>query len=649
MKKSFLALAAITISSQLCAQQDSLRTLDEVVITASKYPRKQSETGKVLTVITRRQIEENAGKTLAELLNTVPGTNIIGANSNLGTNLTTSIRGASAGNVLILIDGIPVNDPSVISNYFDLNFIALDQVARIEVLKGGQSTLYGSDAVAGVINIITQRAATGTRNTQATLAAGSYGTFRQDAGINGAAGKFTYNAGYSHLQSKGFSAAHDQGGNANFDKDGINQHSGNIRLGWQLSKRWQASVMGRLNYYKADLDAAAFTDERDYAVKNTQGQLGTGFTFTHTRGKLHLNYNFNYVERDYRDDSTYKSSPYVDFSKSNYIGRTHFAEVYNNWIWKDWELLAGADWRLQNTLQNYFSVSSTGPYAADPLRKDMTQVSPYASLVYKAVRGLHLEAGGRWNHHSEYGNNFTFNFNPAYQVSPSVKAYINLYTAFKAPTLYQLFDPYSGNAELNPEKAKVGEAGFEWKPVAGLRTRITGFYRRTNNSIQYITLDPANYISQYTNISRQDNYGVEAEASYQTGRWTIDANYTFTDGETRSRYDGTGAPLGKDTTYFNLYRIPRHLINLQVGYRVTKLLLIRASLRSVSPREEFIYGASPEKLKAYALIDLFGEYRFSKKLRLFADFKNITNSKYIELRGYNTRGFNFMGGVAVQF
>lgn len=648
MKKTFLALAAITISSQLCAQQDTLRTLDEVVITASKYPRKQSETGKVLTVITRRQIEENAGKTLAELLNTVPGTNIIGANSNLGTNLTTSIRGAAAGNVLILIDGIPVNDPSVISNYFDLNFIALDQVARIEVLKGGQSTLYGSDAVAGVINIITQRAASGTRNIQATLAAGSYGTFRQDAGINGASGKLTYNAGYSHLQSNGFSAAHDQNGNGNFDKDGINQHSGNIRLGWQLGKRWQASVMGRLNYYKADLDAAAFTDERDYTVKNTQGQLGTGLTFTHARGQLHINYNFNYVERAYKDDSTYKSNPYVDFSKSNYIGRTHFAEVYNNWIWKNWELLAGADWRLQNTLQNYFSVSSTGPYTADPLRKDMTQVSPYASLVYKAVPGLHLETGGRWNHHSEYGNNFTFNFNPFYQLSPTVKAYINLYTAFKAPTLYQLFDPYSGNTDLKPEKAKVGEAGFEWKPVAALRTRVTGFYRRTNNSIQYITLDPVNYISQYTNISRQDNYGVEVEASYQAGRWNLDANYTFTDGETRSSYDGTGAPLGKDTTYFNLYRIPRHLINLQVGFRVTKQLLVRASLRSVSPREEFIYGAAPEKLDAYALVDLFGEYRFNKKFRIFADFKNITDSKYVELRGYNTRGFNFMGGVAVQ-
>lgn len=648
MKKTLLALTAITISSQLFAQQDSLHTLDEVVITASKYPRKQSETGKVLNVITRQQIEQNAGKTLGELLNTVPGTNIIGANSNLGTNLTSSIRGSAAGNVLILLDGIPVNDPSVISNYFDLNFIALDQVQRIEVLKGGQSTLYGSDAVAGVINIITQKPVSKGWGANATVSAGSYGTFRQDAGVNGSTGKFSYLAGYSHLQSKGFSAATDQAGGHNFDKDGISQHNAHVRLGWQLSPRLQAYVMSRLGYYKADLDAEAFVDEKDYTVKNTQGQLGTGFTYTHLRGKLQFNYNFNYVERNYLNDSSYKSSPYVDYSTSNYIGRTHFAEVYNNWLWEKWELLTGADWRLQSTQQNYFSTGPYGPYIADPLNKNMTQVSPYASIVFKGQPRLHLEAGSRWNHHSDYGSNFTFNVNPAYQLSQSTRVFVNLYTAFKAPTLYQLFDPASGNAALKPEKAKVGEAGVEWKPSTAWRARVTGFYRRTNNSIQYIGVDPANFFYQYNNISRQLNYGVEAEASYRIKNWNIEANYTFTDGETRSDYDGTGYPLGKDTTYFNLYRIPRHVINLQVGWQATQQLLVRAAVRSVSPREEFIYGSTPQKLAAYALVDLFGEYRFNKKLRLFADFKNITNTKYTELRGYNTRRFNFMAGVAVQ-
>ena len=135
MKRHFFVLAAVIFSNQLKAQEDTT-LLNEVVITTNKYPKKQSETGKVVTTISREQLERSGGKTLPEILNSVTGTVIIGANNALGTNQTVSIRGASAGNVLILLDGIPVNDPSVITNYFDLNFLTTDQVERIELLKG---------------------------------------------------------------------------------------------------------------------------------------------------------------------------------------------------------------------------------------------------------------------------------------------------------------------------------------------------------------------------------------------------------------------------------------------------------------------------------------------------------------------------------
>src|SRR5690242_4044011 len=131
MKKKIFIVAALFFSSRLFAQDsvvvDNVEfpwtnvELSRVVVTATKFPRKQSETGKVMNVITRHQLEQSSGKTLGELLNTVSGTTIIGANNNLGTNQTVSIRGSSAGNVLVLIDGIPVNDPSLITNYFDLN------------------------------------------------------------------------------------------------------------------------------------------------------------------------------------------------------------------------------------------------------------------------------------------------------------------------------------------------------------------------------------------------------------------------------------------------------------------------------------------------------------------------------------------------
>ena len=122
MKKHFFVLAALIIGNQLTAQDSTHQQLDEVVLTANKYFQKQNSTGKVLNIINRQQLERSSGKTLSEVLNTLPGLTIIGANSVLGTNQTISIRGAAAGNVLLLIDGIPVNDPSAITNYYDLNW-----------------------------------------------------------------------------------------------------------------------------------------------------------------------------------------------------------------------------------------------------------------------------------------------------------------------------------------------------------------------------------------------------------------------------------------------------------------------------------------------------------------------------------------------
>jgi vitamin B12 transporter len=142
------------------AQQDSLNTrqLDEVVISATKFPKSKSETGKVLTVIDQDQIKRSTGKDITQLLNEQVGLVVSGSNSNPGKDKSVYLQGAKNEYTLILLDGIPLNDPSSVSGgAYDLRLISLDQVERIEILKGSQSTLYGSDAIAGVINIITKR------------------------------------------------------------------------------------------------------------------------------------------------------------------------------------------------------------------------------------------------------------------------------------------------------------------------------------------------------------------------------------------------------------------------------------------------------------------------------------------------------------
>src|SRR6476620_10187617 len=219
----FLTIAIVVIYG-IASAQDTAKVIQEVVITATKFPFKQNETGKVLTVITQEQLQKNSGKTLGEILNHQAGLNINGANNTLGTNLGINIQGASSANTLILLDGVPMYDPSGVSQEFDINNLSLNNIARIEILKGAQSTLYGSDAVAGVINFISKQPVQKPALVNINISAGSYSTYKGSASVGGTIGKGqTYLMSYSGTWSEGFSEAYDSTGVNHFEKDGFNQ------------------------------------------------------------------------------------------------------------------------------------------------------------------------------------------------------------------------------------------------------------------------------------------------------------------------------------------------------------------------------------------------------------------------------------------
>ena len=263
--RKFFVVTALFISSQLTAQTDSSRTLNPVVITANKIPQKQSSTGKVVSVITKEQIEKSSGRTVAQLLNEQAGLTINGALNVQGSNQTVYMRGASSGRTLILLDGIPVNDPTLINNEFDLNLISLNNVERIEVCRGAQSTLYGSDAVAGVVNIITlKNDVTKPFNTKATISGGNYGTFRGNVQVYGKAGKLDYTTRYGKLTSKGFSAAYDSTGSKGFDNDKYNSDVASAALQYAATENLSFRSFAQYSRYNKDLDAGVFADEKDF-------------------------------------------------------------------------------------------------------------------------------------------------------------------------------------------------------------------------------------------------------------------------------------------------------------------------------------------------------------------------------------------------
>lgn len=631
-------MAAVIISSQLQAQDTTTsKQLDEVIVTATKFEQKQSTTGKVVSVINQQTLQRNAGRTLTEIINYQTGVFINGANNNLGTNQDVYFRGAGSGNTLILIDGVPVGDPSQISNSFDLNNIAVGQVERIEILKGAQSTLWGSDAVAGVINIITKKGGKNKISPSAMLSYGSYNTFRGNVGIGGSIEKFTYNVGYNFTNSKGLSAAYDSTGTKNFDDDKFTQNNIQANLRYQISNRFAVKGLYSFAKYKASIDAEAFKDDKDNVFDSKNIISNLELSYTVAKLKLNLSQTFVKAERVYTDDSA-SVGGFAKYSKGNYNGNSAVTELYGNiTLHKKLSLVSGVQYLSQKTDQDYLNISSYGHFKTalgDSAKAN--NFSVYNSLLLTDVKGFNIEAGFRYNHHSIYGSNATYTFNPSYNIDANTKVFVNISSAYKIPSLYQLYSEY-GNKDLKPEKSNNYELGVQTFTNNDKSSfRITGFKRDIKDLIIFYT-DPITYASKYINRDEQHDYGFELESSNAIGKignWTN--NFTYVDGEGKNN----------NVKVKNLYRRPNFTMSSVLTLQPTKSLTIMPSFRFVGTRLKGQYDAGPAQMPQYYTIDCYLGYEFAKHFRVFVDLRNITNQQYFDVVGYNSKKFNVMAGLS---
>ena len=631
---SFAALSAY-------AQTDTLRgkDIDPVIVTANKYPQKQSTTGKVIAVITKEQLDKSSGKTVSQILNEQAGITINGALNNMGNVQTVYMRGASSGRALILMDGIPVNDPSMINNEFDLNLFSLENVDRIEICKGAQSTLYGSDAIAGVINIITVNAdAKKPINVKATLSAGSYGTVKTNAQVYGNKGKFTYSARYARLQTDGFSSANDSTGNNHYDHDGYNGNVANAQVKFQATEHLAFRSFLMYSRYKADIDAGVFADEKDYTIKNSSLTSGAGFNYKKDFLTLTGTYQYNELARTYYNDSIFKSN--ILFEDNRYFGKSQFVEMYAAInLGSGFTLLQGGDYRYSSYNQQYASISIYGPYSSNFNDTSFNQSGLYASLNYAGVnKKLNVELGGRLNTHSRYGSNNTFTFNPSYALTERLRIVGSIASGFKAPTLYQL----SINPALLAEESINYEAGLQYQHQ-NISTRLVYFDRKIDNGIDY------NYISfSYFNYIKQKVKGLEYELTIKPVEpINLTANYTFLS----SRETTQNRLTNKDTvTYDYLLRRPKHNLNISVGVQATKALYLSLTGKYVSSRFDVGgYAKNDVGLDDYFIAGAYADYKLSPHVKLFADAQNITNNKFYDVRGYNSIPLMLNGGVTVNW
>lgn len=651
MSKKLLTLIAIGATHVALAQQDTLsgKQLDNVtVVTATKQEQKQSTTGKVITVIGKEQIEKSAGKSVAQVLNEQAGITINGAYNAAGSVQTVFMRGSNAGRTLILLDGIPMNDPSTITTDFDLNMFSINEVERIEVCRGAQSTLYGSDAVAGVINIITVKKDINKKlNAKATITGGNLGTLKTNVQVYGKVNKLTYTTRFSKLITNGFSSAYDSTGIKGYDNDGYNGEVAQAAVQYDINKQMMIKTFVMNSQYKADIDASVFTDEKDYTINNKQFTTGVGFVYKSNAVSLTANYQYTQIRRSYLNDSVFVAG-FSKFEKNEFSGRTQFAEVFASInLGSGFTLLQGGDFRIGNMSNDYLSISSFGPYATSFKDTAMSQTSLFSSLLFNSKnKKLNIELGGRLNTHSRYGSNYTYTFNPSYNISNNYRIFGSIASGFKAPSLYQLYAGGGiGNAALLAEKSVNYELGIQ-QQFKKFNNRIVLFYRDIKDGIDYRNPNPG-ITSGYFNFIQQVVRGIEYEMSIQpTTKLLITGNYTFLASEenTQSRVNF------KDTSYTYLLRRPKHNLNLNIAYQFTPTLYVSVAGKYVSKRNDVGgYKRADVELDGYFLLNAYAEFELNRHVKFFADVQNLTNTKFFDIRGFNAIPTMINAGVRVNW
>jgi len=253
---------------------------------------------------------------------------------------------------------------------------------------------------------------------------------------------------------------------------------------------------------------------------------------------------------------------------------------------------------------------------------------------------LNLEIGGRTNKHSRYGTNFTYTFNPSFSITKNWRVFGSIASGFKAPSIFQVFDVFSGNTDLKPEKSTNYEFGVQQNHSA-ISSRVVYFHRDIKNGIDY------NYTTfQYFNFVKQTVNGLELELSaHPTKQLNITANYTLITGDEQTQ----SRKSFHDTTYNHLLRRPKHTVNLNIGYQFTKALFAGISAKAVSSRYD-VGGYKKEDvlLDNYFLLNAYAEYKWKDKVKFFADLQNITSKKFFDIRGYNAIPFLINGGISFE-
>lgn len=636
------SLAALCWANGAFAQQQAAdpdvtsdaATVSEIVASATRSPQSVSRIGSSVTVIDAKQIRERQAPLIGDLLIQTPGVSMT-RNGGAGAAATINIRGAEGRHTVVIIDGVKLNDPSAPQGGFSFGNLLTGDVSRIEVLRGAQSTLWGSQAIGGVVNIVTAEPEPGFA-ADVTVEAGQRDTQYLRLGVNGGSERASLRLAGGLFHTDGFSSFA-----TGTEKDGYDNVGVSGRFNAKLTDT--ASLDIRAVYSDGENEFDGFAGDSAEYGKTRELVAYSGLNLALLDGRFRNRVGYAYTDTDRKNFDPTLAPDDLTFAA---VGQNRRLEYQGSFaIAEGYDATFGAE-----TEKSRFSAASFFPGFPSPpaLGRSRTD-SVYAQLQGDVLPGLTLTGGVRYDHHDVFGDQTLGQAALAWTLHDGATVLrASFGQGFRAPSLYELYSEY-GNTTLQPEEADSWDASIAQRLLDGaLVVSATYFGREATNEINFFScVSPADPLCSvggvprfgyYANVQETKAKGVELAVEYHpTQAFSLSANYTVTEAQFAA-----GPNLGKQ-----LVRRPKQMGNLHLNYAWPNDLVTTASVRYVG--DVFTNAANTVRLESYVVVDLRGSYPVADDIEIFGRVENLFDEDYRTVPNFGTAGRGAFAGVRARF